>query len=343
MNLFTANQVNHVYVVKDVKTGNTALGTTPGAIKMGTDENGYIYFEHVGPSGVTRSDLIDPKTVTYINDTVAADLAKTLKQVTIAFASGVSPVAGQDYFIRLAFDGYIGISPEDSQYWKYAVATATSTTASDLYKALAKSLDKNMSREAVKFIEVGVNTSGGFVAASSIASNTSATGIIIKETASDWIMGLKQQRAMSFDVSLDSTVAALEGTYDLDTNTINWGTLTWGTVSPAIPNSKLAADYEYFWHGERGDQYRYVGWPDYVPTEYLVDPNNVNGYDFLTMHYAYQGPNEDIQKSGKDITFLVERASTDTTAANPAAKTSTLKTAIEGAVNPLDDRYKPAS
>lgn len=53
--------------------------------------------------------------------------------------------------------------------------------------------------------------------------------------------------------------------------------------------------------GERGDMYRNVGWPDVIPTKYLVDPENADGYDVLEIHYAYKGGGENPQLSEKDI------------------------------------------
>ena len=54
--------------------------------------------------------------------------------------------------------------------------------------------------------------------------------------------------------------------------------------------------------GERGDQYRNVGWPNAITTKYFVVPTNE--YYCLDIHYAYQGTCEDIQKSEKTLTIL---------------------------------------
>ena len=54
-----------------------------------------------------------------------------------------------------------------------------------------------------------------------------------------------------------------------------------------------------------------IGFPDYVPTTYLVDPYWEYGYDTVAIHYSYIGSNESSQKSEKDVTFIVPRASTD--------------------------------
>jgi hypothetical protein len=87
------------------------------------------------------------------------------------------------------------------------------------------------------------------------------------------------------------------------------------------------ADYEYFYMGERGDQYRMVGWPDYVPTKYLVDPTKT--YDTIALHFAYTGANHAVQMSEKDVTILVPSDATVGSGENETSLTNT----IVGAIN----------
>jgi len=55
--------------------------------------------------------------------------------------------------------------------------------------------------------------------------------------------------------------------------------------------------------GERGDQYRKIGWPNNIDTTYLVtDPTA--SYDVLDVHYSYVGSGEGVQKSEKDLTVV---------------------------------------
>ena len=358
MNLFSVNQVNQVYVVsgqmrtpaESAKPAAALVDT--GDVVIGNTKDGKRYFVHKGIGGITRSDVIE--NVMWGSFAPAAAMAKPLKSVAIKLNSAfvdesgnVAPV-GQDFLLRLEFTGYIGISPEDSKYWKYGVVhVLANMEESDFYKKMAISLIKNMSREAVKFIKIALVVDGSApveVTMNNINSlNGEYAGIVLSEVEPDWIRGLKQQKIMSFE-AIPTTVAVLNdnGTYD----DLVWGD-TWtsdgkkatggGTVAdvtidmsgvPAtngnIINSKLAADYEYFFHGERGDQYRMVGWPDYIPTEYMVNPSNAFGYDFIQIHYAYIGANEGCQKSEKDITFLFPRTTNSTvkTGANlPYVKT----------------------
>lgn len=360
MNLFSVNQVNQVYVIGgegEVKTPESgqkpaAALQNVGDVVIGTTVDGKHYFIHKGKGGVTRSDIIE--NVLWAKATPAAEMTKTLHaskiELNAAFLDEddhVAPV-GQDFLLRLEFTGYIGISPEDSQYWKYGVVHVTAgMTASEFYKKMAISLVKSMSREAVKFIHVVLMTAGDpvEVTMNNINSlNGEYVALFIGEAEPDWILGLKQQKIMTFD-AIPTTVSVLNenGTYD----ELVWGDITssrgykligGGTVaekvtdntinSGSINNSKLAADYEYFFHGERGDQYRMVGWPDYIPTEYMVNSANEYGYDFVQIHFAYIGANEGCQKSEKDITFLCERTSNSDGLGSIA---SSLKSAINSA------------
>ncbi|MBQ9391943.1 MAG: hypothetical protein IJU02_07110 [Lachnospiraceae bacterium] len=382
MNLFTVNQVNQVYVADDFVTGVSNVSSL-GKISLETTDDGKFYFVHYGKAGKTRSDLIDPKTVSYVNATPAGKMTKKLKSVYITLNSTAKNstnvgIAGEDFILRLAFTNYIGISPEDTQYLKYGVVHSTSgMTAVEFYLKLAKSIATNMSREALNFIKVYVTddvddttdyievtaesnvdmgaignngNSPYYVASGGTGSNghvRTFTGVVIQIQEPDWILGLKQQKAMDFEVSASpvensngedvfwaditySDGVKITGGADTPTKSIE---TTSGNipVGISITNGKLAAEYEYFFHGERGDQYRLVNWPDYIPTEYMVNPSYV--YDFITVHFAYEGPNEDIQKSGKDITILM-KSSESSPYTSLDSESSALLDAINAIVSP---------
>ena len=48
-----------------------------------------------------------------------------------------------------------------------------------------------------------------------------------------------------------------------------------------------------------------MGWPNVIPTKYLVDPSKK--YDVLNIHYFYKGDGISVQKSEKDIQIVVPR------------------------------------
>lgn len=369
MNIFTANQVNQVYVLKPNSTVVDNLDSSHqitkennlGSVGVGITTDGKnIYFKHLGAGGITRSDLIAIDNIMYVKATPASKMARNLMaaKVTLNSEALVSskPVAGQDFVLRIKFQNPIGMSP-DNQYWKYGVVHAVSTTtASDFYLKMASSVAKNMSREAAQLIKVYVtySTTKVEVTADSDISDTTAfgqtyTGILIEEVEQDWILGIKQQKPLVFTV--EPTLI------NNGTEEVIWGDVVYSdkrktaggsfpentlvssgqpSVAGTIVNSKLMADYEYFYMGERGDQYRMVNWPDYIPTTYLVDPTWQYGYDTIAIHFAYTGANHAVQKSEKDITFIVPRASTDSTASQVGAKAASILSAIQG-VLPYDN------
>ena len=104
-----------------------------------------------------------------------------------------------------------------------------------------------------------------------------------------------------------------------------WGEVTELASTTSVKNGKTVADLEYFCMGERGDQYRMMGWPNVVYTKYLVDPSKE--YNVVDIQYAYQGDAEDIQKSPKYITLLIPKVGVDDEAGNALANV------IIGAIN----------
>lgn len=302
--IFTENQATLVYVAKALKTDFASLKDAGDILVKATPDKQAIYFQHKGVADISRSDLIEVKNIISANATAAKDMEKKLKNATVtldASVNGGKPIAGQDYVLRLVFSGYIGISPEDSQYWKYGVVHATNgMSASDFYKKMAISIAKNMSREAVQFIKVFLGNTEVTPRTKENKLTGTYTGITIKEVAPDWIRGTKQEKIVRLTA---------------EPTTVNDGTsdVVWGTVKysdgDTLKNGKEIADMEYFFAGEKGDQYRLINWPDYVPTEYLVDPTQE--YDVIDIHYSYVGSNESVQKSEKDIKLIVPAGKAD--------------------------------
>ena len=125
----------------------------------------------------------------------------------------------------------------------------------------------------------------------------STTGVIIEETEQPWVLGTMQQESLK--VTVQPT------TINDGTEERIWGVVSTETSTTSLKNGKKIADMEYFYMGERGDQYRGIGWPNVIKTTYLVDPSVE--YNTIDIHYAYQGSGEDIQKSEKDITLVVPK------------------------------------
>ena len=301
MATFSVNQVRQLYVATAFKTPHVLASDAAGSIAVRNDTaKNHLYFEYKGADNLMRSDLIDIKNILYAKATDATAMAHSLKSVTIALDSNVNgsaPVAGQDYILRIAFKQYVGMSDED-QYFKYGMVHAyAGMDASEFYKVLAVSLAKNFSREVVPLIKIKIKTAYAtteVTPTTKVADLTDTyTGVVITEVEQPWRLGVMAQTPVYF------TVQSVPVTVNGDER--HWATLTESTRG-SIGNGKTIADLEYFCMGERGDQYRQIGWPNNIPTTYLVDPTKT--YCVFDIHYAYVGSNESVQKSEKTIKIV---------------------------------------
>lgn len=301
MAVFSTNQVRHLYVANSYKADVVATDAE-GTIGLKTDKaKNHLYFQYKGVGSIMRSDLIDPKNIIYAAAKDADCMEYALKQVTVTLDSDVNdgePISGQDYILRLAFKAYLGMSEED-QYFKYgAVHAVSKMTASKFYATMAVSLAKNFSREVYPLVKFYLTTESDEVEVNPLDKVDDLTGtytsLVIREVEQDWHLGTMPVTHVDFNV-VPTTV-----TYEGDE--VVWGKAVKADSTTKLNNGKLIADMEYFYMGERGDQYRNIGWPNVIPTKYLVDPSKA--YYTIDIHYAYVGDNEGVQKSEKDITIV---------------------------------------
>jgi hypothetical protein len=340
MATFSTNQVRQLYVAKALKTPDVLASDAAGSIAVKNDTaKNHLYFEYKGADNLMRSDLIDIKNILYAKATDADAMAHELKSVTVTLdtnVNGGTPVAGQDYILRIAFRQYVGMSDED-QYFKYGMVHAyAGMDADEFYKVLALSITKNFSREVVPLIKIEVHSKatkskGGFdsngymVVTPTTKDNgksdttnpyyatdilvTDIDSIRITEVEQPWRLGVMAQTPVYFTVQ--PTTVLVSGDERI------WGTVTDNEDAGTIDNGKKIADLEYFCMGERGDIYRGVGFPNNIPTTYLVDPTVK--YNVIDIHYAYVGSNESVQKSEKTITLVVPKVGANTQTSNKLA------------------------
>lgn len=176
MATFSTNQARQLYVAKELKTSNVISTDAAGSIAVKSDTaKNHLYFEYMGAGGMLRSDLIDIKSIMHAKVTDADDLAHELAKYKVVLdtnVNGGSPVAGQDYLLRITFRNYIGLSEED-QYIKYGMVHAVAgMTAGAFYQELYKSLKKNFSREAEQLLNFSLE---GTAAKATMATNTGIT------------------------------------------------------------------------------------------------------------------------------------------------------------------------
>ena len=321
MAVYSINQVRQLYVAKELKTGgNLSPADAVGTILPKADTaKSTLYFQHVGPAGITSSDKITIANIMYAKATEATKMAHGLARYELTLDSGVSttPVAGQEYILRLAFRQYIGLGEED-QWQKYGMVKATSgMTASEFYKKLALSIVGNMKKDTTKTVNVyliSASVTGTDVPVTvdtkpSELNKTDYSKIIIEEVEQPWILGKMPQAFIPFTVQ--PTTITIGGDERI------WGAVKQVAATKTVKNGHVMADLEYFTHGFRGDEYRGMGYPNNLHTDYLVDPTLE--YNTIDIHYSYIGSNESVQKSEKDITILVPRVGATNAASNRLA------------------------
>ena len=344
MATFSTNQVRQLYVAEALKPTNVAATDAAGSIAVKSDTaKTHLYFEYMGAGGMTRSDLIGIKNILYAKATDADDLKHDLAKYKLTLDASINsgtPVAGQDYILRIAFRNYIGLSEED-QYFKYGMVHAVaSMTASDFYKTLALSLVKNFSREEEGLLKFYLETGG--TDAGTVSNTTTEvtkdtkestltgtyTGIVIEEAPQEWILGVMEQTPVNFALQPDTITVSGDDRI--------WGIVKKVASTSSIPDGHKIADLEYFCMGERGDVYRMVGFPNVIRTKYLVNPNTK--YNVIDIHYTYVGPNESAQKSEKDVTIVVPKIGANNQASNKLTNDiiSAINTATDLTIEALD-------
>lgn len=309
MATFSTNQVRHLYVVNNIDTVTKASAV--GSIQPVVHDK-HLYFKYMGAGGQVRSDLIPIANISSIKVTDADAAARPLVRTKLTLDKTVNtglPIAGQEYILRVLFKSYIGISDED-QHINYGLVQAyTGLTASDFYKTMVLSLVKNFSRGDAGLLKFNLETGGTDAAVEKVAvpvtSDTKAstltgvyTGIIIEEDIQEWRLGTMRETFVDYTL-IPTTVL------DVDKLERVWGTAVKVTSKNKTDNGKQIADLEYFCMGERGDQYRNVGWPYVRPTTYLANP--ALKYNVIDIHYAFTDDGVGVQRSEKDITIVVPK------------------------------------
>ena len=303
MSVFSTNQNRQFYVISDVVSYDASAGvkvddsSDAGKVQVRVIDNGIdkeFYFLVKGADTVLKSDRIPVKNLSYAKAVSAEKLRTPLKSVLVSLNASVNggvPVVGQDYILRINFRQFYGMSDQD-QYFKDVAVRATSSTTPDaasFYKELVKALNLSFARE------LGATKDSNPY----LTFEAQDDGVLITEKEQSWHLGTEAQEPVIFDIfpttiyvdGVDEIWATVE-TQDADTT----------TEGMYIKNGKKIADLEWFCMGERGDQYRQIGWPNNIDTHYLVDPTKE--YDVLELHYAFTDDGISSYRSEKDITFV---------------------------------------
>lgn len=283
---FRTNQVLQFYVNNDKNTVALVDKTADKGIFWFTNtQNGKV---------VSRTDVVEKDKVLYATYATAASMQIPTKKFTVAAPAEV--VAGQDYVVKVEFTNYQGMGDMDMTVKVGAAHATANTDAKKLMDEIAWTLEKNLKSEYAPLVTVTVDGSNN---------------LVIEEALQDeWVLGVTPNEGVNFRVYVAPIVVDGEEVFD-------WTTITKDNGTEVIKNGRKMADLEYFAMGERGDQYRMVGWPNVIRTNYLIDPEKE--YDAITIHYAFVDSNEGVQKSERDLMIVGE-----------AAKLASIKTFVEG-------------
>lgn len=301
MATYSINQVRHIYVAEKLEcpVPDTAAPATLGL--KATDV--HMYMDYMGAGGPSRSDLVDLDKILYITATSSKDLRRSLKKIKLV-ANPDCLEECKTYFARLLVRQYLSLSEESTLTRHGYGKTGKTPNAEDLLKQVAHSLANSFTAAETPLIKVFVDDSDDVTTEGTLTEvkrgskigdiTGTVKGIVVEEVEQPWVLGTMSSEPVYFDL----TISPPQSDCGCD-----WAKL--GTLEPTtfIEDGKKIADWEYFHMGFRGDIYRGIGYPNVIPTKYLVDPTKK--YDVINIHYFYRGDNEAVQRSEKDLTIVL--------------------------------------
>lgn len=314
MATFSTNAVRQVIVAKataDVDVIDVATGTTAAA----GAEKFYITYKNVDGE-VMHSDIIDKDRVR--NYAAKAFEAASPRTITIK-VNKAELAANTEYSLRVMIREVMSGSQEDQMTGVVSYTTSSAADPDALSKEVCEGLVNELNKMyGAEFLSNGVKRSSfrynklNWPVLEAAATTDTITVTEIANDLKPWIIGKVQLREYNFDVypnpviSITSTGNTNFESFDwLDTTDVDPGLYS-KTVGGSLGhgNGKVAADLEYFYHGDLGDFYREVGYPMNITTKYMVDPTAQ--YDTLDLAFFYRGEATSPQASEKQLLILCE-------------------------------------
>ena len=260
-----------------------------------------------------RTDIIE--NVLWGKLTTADALATPCKEVTVAVTAD-KVIGGENYIVRVSYPEVFGAGKE-SWTTKTAMAQLKAGVAvSEIVDAIKEQFDATLP----EFITVG-------------ADGTELTFTANPDMAG-YKRGFRPVVMPDFEVSVNTVVEEGED--------IQWASITVGKSSTTVSGKFKLADMEYFALGERGDEYRQMGWPAVTyDADYKIDPKAAQEYDVLVVHFAFAGSNDQSHLSEKDLIIAAPKGVLDVFAANLAfisGATFTKVDATETVITPVNPK-----
>ena len=266
MTNFSTNQVMQFYVADGKATASADI--TGRGFSMVIDGK--------------RTDVIE--NVLWATRTAAAKLDVPSAKVTIDVNSKAfinaddvlnGAIGGENYIVRVSYPDLFGAGIES---WTTKTVVAQAVADDDSTKIIEE-LKKQLTAVLPDF----------FVVAGDLNNIT----IHVAPDTTTYERGVRPISVPQFTVSTNEITKDGVG--------IDWAVVTTDKVLAVVNGSYKLADMEYFALGERGDEYRMMGWPNTVKTEYKITPSDDAEYDVLVVHYAYKGDNANSHYSEKDL------------------------------------------
>lgn len=292
-------------MASDPKAANTAPVDLGDMSAFGVAGQ-YLYFKHYGQGGVVSTDKIDVANIISAKLTAGDSLKTPLHKNTVTVSTAI---VGQVYTVKVFCRHYLGIGERNINTIVGVYRAVTGDNAAAVAAGLRKSL-----RAALGFSVSEVSSEAGSSVVTDIKNyreplftvSGSSASIVISEVEGPWELG-RFPAGHIVTISKDAVVLGdITDASGIQTN--KWGTVVYAANGTCDDASKKLADLEYFCMGNRGDQYRGMGYPYNLETKYMVNPST--DYDVIDIHYAYVGSNESVQKSEKDLTILVPKNNT---------------------------------
>ena len=280
MAIYTIKNVRQLYVANRYSANASAAGAFVGALSVDGGTAFHLKFTNV--DGIQY--LSDKVTIANIRSIKALPYTpKTLRQDKVTISA---PVVGQTYILGVHFRSLGSGSQENSEYKHIGAYTAvTGDTAETIVDKMIDLGTKNFSREPGKtltFAKEGNNV------------------LVINEVEQDWFLGKTEGRHLDYVLRVAPIVVS-----GVETNT--WATIATTHGKPGLGTYRQAADMEYFYMGEKGDQYGLMGYPYDFPVKYLVEGGA--NYNIIEIAYFATYEGDSVQAAEKQLTILCKKGS----------------------------------
>lgn len=324
MAIFSKHQVRQMYVVtgKDTAANLEALAQNPlypnaadaGKTALTVNDNydhpsageamakafSFLYANSRGE--LVSSDIIWRHSIRDIRFVPAAKLMEKLPTWEISLNTAAVPnftIAANNYdvyFIDFRFPAFQNATEEE----------VMTKTISFMWKS------GNWADAAAAAINKAFKEAHNLYNKLVVASAKNATTVEVYAPEGKWERGIHSNKPNQVIISNPEIEIFSDPSFNTDPVSAKYrvkecgaATDTTANTSHTVKDGKIIADMEWFFMGDRADIYRQGTWPDYIKTDYMVDP--AKEYDTLEIMYYFQDDGVNDTKSEKHLTLVAEK------------------------------------